>query len=224
MIQDKIDCHLADNESELGKLHFDIHNLSLAWGVPGYHYHLSGHVVPKYMPWKDSPYKYNTALSDEKMHVIEQLLDSAPDGDCVEMGVYTGGVTRMMLDKGRKVFAFDTFEGIKGAGNSDMHKDGDYNGGSVSDYIDGAVIVKGMIPITLDSAEVGEIAFAHIDMDVYEPTVHALEFVYERLVHGGTIVLDDYGNVTTPGVKKAVDEFTKGRKLFLPNSQMLIFK
>jgi predicted O-methyltransferase YrrM len=228
-IQKKIDDYLAVHHRDLKKLHDDIDELALRWEeVPGYenyHYQLNGHVVPKYMPWVNWRPCYKTALSKEKLFNIKQLLESAPAGLCVEFGVYTGGTTRMMLDMGREVYAFDTFEGIKGAGENDIHQDGDYNGGDVEDYIKGATIIKGMVPDTLDHTHVLDgIAFAHIDMDVYEPTVHALQWTWTHLKEGGVIVLDDYGNITTPGIKRAVDEFQFGRKLFLPNSQMIIFK
>jgi len=49
------------------------------------------------------------------------------------------------------------------------------------------------------------IALLHIDVDVYRPTIAALEHLYDRVVPGGLIVLDDYGIVA--GETDAVDEF-----------------
>lgn len=224
-IQRKIDEHLSSNAVELDCLNKAIDDLALRWeNDEGYHYQLTGHTVPKLMPWIGWEHGYKTALSGEKLYNIKQLLESAPEGMCAEFGVYTGGTTRMMLDMGRKVLAFDTFEGIKGAGENDLHTDGDYNGGEVFDYISGAYIFQGMVPESLGCCSCEEIAFAHIDMDVYEPTVHALRWCWERLVKGGVIVLDDYGNITTPGIRKAVDEFKYGAKFYLPTSQIIIRK
>lgn len=181
-----------------------------------------GFTISRFMPWIGIK-KYKTALSPDRLFMIDQLSKIAPPGVCFELGVFTGGVTRMLLDSGRKVVAFDTFEGIKGSGEFDLHSDGDYNGGDVFEYIHGAEIVKGCVPGTLHGRN-DRVAFAHIDMDIYHPTKSALEIVYEMLIDGGIIVLDDYGFWTTPGVKKAVDEFKKGSKLYLPTGQMVVFK
>jgi hypothetical protein len=43
-------------------------------------------------------------------------------------------------------------------------------------------------------------------------------------VKGGVIIVDDYGFVTTPGVKKAVDLFQAGHKIYIPTGQMIIYK
>ena len=57
------------------------------------------------------------------------------------------------------------------------------------------------------------IAYLHLDMDVKEPTALALDLLYERVVPGGLIVLDDYGTVA--GETEAVDEFIALRGLRL---------
>ena len=45
----------------------------------------------------------------------------------------------------------------------------------------------------------------HLDMDVYEPTAFVLNKLFDRLVTGGLIVIDDYD--TVEGATTAVDEF-----------------
>jgi hypothetical protein len=49
------------------------------------------------------------------------------------------------------------------------------------------------------------ISLLHVDVDVYRPTKVALEQLFEKVVPGGLIVLDDYGTVA--GETQAVDEF-----------------
>lgn len=183
-----------------------------------------GFAVARYMPWLPAANYYNTALSPDRLYMIKQFLEMAPEGKCVECGVYTGGVTRMMLDAYRDVIAFDTFEGIKGAGEFDLHQDGDYDAGDVTKYIQGAEIVRGEIPYTFNGRDDTDIAFVHLDMDIYEPTRAALAYFYPRMREGGIIVLDDYGFWTTPGIKKAVDEFHFAKKIYLPTGQMVIFR
>lgn len=50
-----------------------------------------------------------------------------------------------------------------------------------------------------------KVALLHIDVDVYRPTQVILEQLFDRVVHDGLVVLDDYG--TVPGETQAVDEF-----------------
>lgn len=57
------------------------------------------------------------------------------------------------------------------------------------------------------------ISLLHIDVDVYEPCVTILEHLYERVVGGGVIMLDDYP--CFPGEEKAVEDFIKGKNITL---------
>lgn len=53
-----------------------------------------------------------------------------------------------------------------------------------------------------------KIALLHIDVDVYNATQCILENLFERVVPGGIIMLDDYASAE--GETKAVDEFIAG--------------
>ena len=48
-------------------------------------------------------------------------------------------------------------------------------------------------------------------MDIYEPTKFALTKLFNKVVRGGIILIDDYNAVF--GATKAVDEFLKDNKL-----------
>ena len=48
-------------------------------------------------------------------------------------------------------------------------------------------------------------------MDVFAPTMSALELLYDRIVPGGIVMVDDYGTVS--GATDAVDQFIAGRGL-----------
>lgn len=67
------------------------------------------------------------------------------------------------------------------------------------------------IPRFLDEFPSTRIALLHLDMDVKEPTEFALNQLYERVVPGGLIVLDDYGAVA--GATVAVDSFLVDKHL-----------
>lgn len=65
------------------------------------------------------------------------------------------------------------------------------------------------LPAHLDARPETRVALLHLDMDVHEPTALALELLWERVVPGGLVVVDDYGAVE--GATRAVDAFFAGR-------------
>ncbi|MFD2569936.1 TylF/MycF/NovP-related O-methyltransferase [Spirosoma soli] len=62
------------------------------------------------------------------------------------------------------------------------------------------------IPAYVEQHPELRISFLNIDVDVYEPTKAVLTHLYDRVVRGGVILLDDYANVF-PGANAAVEEF-----------------
>lgn len=62
----------------------------------------------------------------------------------------------------------------------------------------------GWIPAAFDPANAGRYRFAHVDVDLYQPTRDSFEYFWPRLVPGGVIVCDDYN---WPGAKRAVEAF-----------------
>ena len=52
------------------------------------------------------------------------------------------------------------------------------------------------------------VAFAHIDVDWYDPVKTCLERVMPNLVAGGSVILDDYHD--WGGCRKATDEYLRG--------------
>ncbi|KAB2946159.1 TylF/MycF/NovP-related O-methyltransferase [Candidatus Methanoperedens sp. BLZ2] len=59
--------------------------------------------------------------------------------------------------------------------------------------------------------QIDHIAILRIDGDWYESTKTCLENLYDQVIEGGYIIIDDYGFF--PGCKKAVDEFISMRNL-----------
>jgi hypothetical protein len=64
-------------------------------------------------------------------------------------------------------------------------------------------LVKGLVQETMRIDE--PVAFAHIDVDWYDPVMASLRQVFPNLVVGGSIILDDYHD--WGGCKKATDEY-----------------
>ncbi len=71
--------------------------------------------------------------------------------------------------------------------------------------------IKGKVEETLPDDNIRKIALLRLDTDWYESTKQELETLYDKLVPGGVLIIDDYGHWS--GAKKAVDEFIQTRNL-----------
>lgn len=158
-------------------------------------------------------------------------------GQIVECGVFKGAsftrfcTFRDVLESSfsRKIIGFDMFGKFPIPENDDdryfVEKFEQSAGDGIcaselSQYLDSKGIVnfelvEGNILTTLEVYLLRhpelKIALLHIDVDVYQPTIHILEHLYERMVPGGIIVFDDYATVA--GETRAVDEFLANRTL-----------
>ena len=70
---------------------------------------------------------------------------------------------------------------------------------------DSIVLIKGLLQETMEVKK--PVAFAHIDVDWYEPVKFCLEHICPKLVVGGCMILDDY--YAWDGCRKAVDEYLR---------------
>ena len=65
--------------------------------------------------------------------------------------------------------------------------------------------VEGKVEDTIPKTIPNEIAILRLDTDWYESTKHEMEHLFPRLVKGGVLIIDDYGD--WKGSRKAVDEY-----------------
>lgn len=65
--------------------------------------------------------------------------------------------------------------------------------------------------LPVDAATIGNIAILRLDGDWYASTKICLEYLFEKVVRGGIVIVDDYG--TYEGCKLAVDEFMEKEKI-----------
>jgi hypothetical protein len=164
------------------------------------------------------------------------------DFSFVECGVAKGGCIALMksISKNNKVFGFDSFEGMPPTTEKDI---GDYNKtnpingyGKPGDNLSGGIdtvydvfdklnvnmfnvtLIKGYFQKTLEIQQnidnIGKIAVLRLDGDWYESTKICLEKLYDNVVDGGVIIIDDYGHWV--GAKRAVDEFREQRNINSP--------
>ncbi len=174
--------------------------------------------------------------------VIRDQNISGATADCgVRYGKSSFFILDALHDSTKPHYVFDSFEGLSQPSGADRVSER----GLVSEWQEGdlavseAVVrrnlngfpnctfVKGWIPSTFGVCEQEMFSMVHVDVDLYEPTKECYEFFWPRLAVGGMMVCDDYGLVSCPGAKRAVDEFFAGRKekpLFLPTGQALVTK
>jgi hypothetical protein len=65
------------------------------------------------------------------------------------------------------------------------------------------------------------ISLLHLDLDLYEPTLCALEYLYPLVSPGGVVILDEYGQEKYPGESQAFDEYFKKSRPKLQKSRLV---
>jgi hypothetical protein len=199
-------------DPELYRIPSDLHRYFRPWEAPAFLQSLPTVVLE------------NTMLPPLKIYMLLHLLmqTRSLSGAVLEAGVWNGGSARLMADyldstgASKHLWLLDTFEGYDAV---DSRKDGDLaekglmKGKSVEQVKalfaqtrTPVHIVKGTIPGTLGTVDAPEISFAHIDVNLYDPTLHATEFILERMPRGGIILFDDYNWPATYGARQAIDE------------------
>jgi hypothetical protein len=183
----------------------------------------------------------------EAMYVVNFLHRSLGlDGDICEFGIAQGATSALMAneirDTAKRLWLFDSFQGLPKPTEKDVLVDDIYNLGSMEKYagtmayavdevrgrlkaiafpLDRVQIVPGFIEETIKRAGLPEkVCFAYVDFDFYEPIAIALNFLDRRLSSGGHVVVDDY-DFFSAGAKAAVDEFVASHsaayELILPH-------
>lgn len=205
---------------------------------------------PLYSPWLGAPefervYKSaagRTLVSRDRCYVLWQTLQQASrlDGSLAEFGVFRGGTailaaaTVRETGMDRPLHLVDSFAGMPDTVESiDRFRKGDLSSASADDVRRAlseypfATVHEGFIPDVLGKLKTDRIAWAHVDVDIYEAVRDCLEYLYPRLCSGAMVVHDDYGFPSCPGARRAVDEFYLDRPeipLCLPTGQCLVVK
>jgi O-methyltransferase len=71
--------------------------------------------------------------------------------------------------------------------------------------------LKGWFKDTLPSPPFEKLAVLRLDGDMYESTMDVLRNLYDKVSHGGFIIVDDYHS--WPTCKRAIDEFRVQREI-----------
>lgn len=157
-------------------------------------------------------------------------------GDFVECGTYKGTTAREICDAidikstKKKFWLYDVFDWSE----QDKHHyleglDADLHAKVMRRFADLECvrIIKGYVPESFAQGIPTEISLLHLDMNNAPAEIGALETLWDRVVPGGTVVLDDYGWVQYRPQKLAEDEFFARRGysvLELPTGQGIVLK
>jgi len=179
-----------------------------------------------------------TGLSMERRFLLRELLKLVDhlEGDTAEAGVYEGAASSIICKaRGRRSthWAFDSFEGISAPSEHDHDfwtagalASSEAGARAILDPL-GAVVLKGWIPDVFAEASIERLVFAHVDVDIHDPTLASFEYFYDLVVPGGLIVCDDYGFAVCSGAKEAVDGFMAERPekvIHSPTGQGIVIK
>lgn len=174
---------------------------------------------------------------------VQYLCENNIAGDFIECGVWRGGSSMIAMSAlrhfgaaDRRVYLFDTFQGMTEPGDADI----DPSGRAAADIIveqggraDGILCIASLeevqanvrlvgYPEHLVEYVVGDIrntAYAHerrpiallrLDTDFYDSTKVELEVFYPHIVDHGVLLIDDYGH--WEGARKAVDEYARNMR------------
>jgi len=165
--------------------------------------------------------------------LYQKILDIP--GDVLDFGVHFGASTALLLNfrgiyepynVSRRIWAFDTFEGLKGVTSKDpnsvdesystpkLYEEvlqdilGIHEGFSPIGHLSRFGIVKGDARKTFKSWLTNNpgtlISMLHLDMDLFEPTAEVLELAKPRLTKGSLVVFDELTAKFFPGEAEAL--------------------
>lgn len=159
------------------------------------------------------------------------------DGDFVECGCYRGVGIKTVVDYlggpefPRTFWGYDLFQHSAGMAHHSMPE----HGPSLADKVREKFaaypqvnIVQGEIPASFEGRSPERISYLHIDLNEIPAEIATLEALFDRIVPGGIIILDDYEwAMAYRGQKLAEDPWFEARGyrvMPLPTGQVLVIK
>lgn len=182
---------------------------------------------------------------DHLRRCVQEILSEAIPGDLIETGVWRGGATIYMRgllkahgDNQRTIWVADSFEGLPEPDATRFPKEAAFYRGptmqrhhkrmtATLDQVranfeayglldDQVRFLKGWFKDTLPSAAIKKLALIRLDGAYYESTMDSLKNLYDKLVVGGIVIVDDYGEDAWTNCRQAVDQFRKERGIHDP--------
>ncbi|PTW50802.1 TylF/MycF/NovP-related O-methyltransferase [Rhodovulum kholense] len=214
--------HFADNFLSWGRNNsmFDDQPFMTAWQG-----NLGDHAIDQATVWR----RYILACAG--YHAVQL------EGDFVECGCYRGTAVKVVVDYlggpefPRQFWAYDLFE----HDDSDPHHAMPEHGPDLHARVQARFagyptvrIVRGRIPEVLRTEAPQKISYLHLDLNQVGAELAALEMLFDRVVPGGIVILDDYEwSMGYRAQKLAEDPWFDARnyRVFpLPTGQGLVLK
>jgi len=172
-------------------------------------------------------------------------------GNILEVGVFKGFSALLLKKledelnlsiKKDNLFLIDSFEGLSEINEEDIvnneknyqHQQGHFNVNfndikNLFRNYENVHLLKGWIPKIFNSLNKENLyKFVHIDVDLYEPTLTTLNYVFDKVVVGGVIITDDFDSNAFPGNRKAWQKFFIEKNILssiaLPSGQAVYIK
>lgn len=169
-------------------------------------------------------------------------------GDFIDCGVFTGALAQMICrltdfkDSGKNWWLFDTWEGVPEAGltGGDLAMAKAQNASTYHRHLgifghvkktfsqwDGFCLVQGILPDTLAKAKIDKVAYLSVDLNNSLAEKGCIEGLWDKIVPGGIVLIDDYGWTDHRMQQDMWDDFasSKGELIAtLPTGQGLLVK
>jgi len=170
------------------------------------------------------------------------------DGDFVELGTFRGYFAACVAEclafekLPRSFFLYDTFAGLPDDAIRERELPGSFYDSLQAHYREPDIYqsvvnrfkaypnvhpIQGKVPDTLHERCPEKIAFLHVDLNSAKHEIAALEYLWNRIVTGAIIVLDDFGFAIFRSQTQAHQEFFAARGCpiaELPTGQGLVIK
>lgn len=159
------------------------------------------------------------------------------EGDFVECACYKGTTVRVVCDAvnfqneaKRKWYLYDLFDHDPSMPHHAMpeHSKKLFQD-TKNRFVDfeNIIVTQGKVPEVLDQIAPEKIAFMHIDLNNADAEIGALEKLFDRMVPGAILILDDYGWLAYRAQKLAEDPWLEKRGYYvleMPTGQGLVVK
>lgn len=159
------------------------------------------------------------------------------DGDFVECGAYTGVGAKTVIDYlggtafAKRFWLYDLFEHAPGMAHPAMPE----HGAGLYDRVRAKFapypqveVVRGAIPAVLAERAPDRIAYLHVDLNAAAAEIAALDVLFDRVVAGGLVILDDYEWAGVYRAQKLAEDAWFERRRYrvfpLPTGQGFVIK
>jgi hypothetical protein len=158
------------------------------------------------------------------------------EGDFVEIACYKGTTARIVCDAidfaklDRRYFLYDLFDHDPSMNHHAMPEHSQKLYELVKARFANApnvTVTQGKVPDVLATVVPEKIAFMHLDLNNAEAEIGALNVLFERMVPGAVLILDDYGWLGYRAQKLAEDPWFAARGYYvaeLPTGQGMVIK